>query len=60
MSGKLKKISRIILIVAILGTALFCFIKKSFENALKNILEKLSEPPIYVAYETLYLDYGEW
>lgn len=58
MSGKLKKTGRIILIVAILGIALFCFIKKNYENPLKNIREESSELPNYVVYGVLYSDYG--
>lgn len=59
MSGKLKKAGGIILIIAILGIELFCFIKKNFENPLKNIPQESSEIPSYVAYGSLYSDYGK-
>lgn len=59
MSGKLKKTFGIIFIILILTIALFRSIKKSFENPLKDIPQESSEIPSYVAYGSLYSDYGK-
>lgn len=59
MSKKLKKTGGIILIIVFLGIVLFCFIKKGFENPLKNIPQESSEIPNYVVDDSLYSNYGE-